>query len=92
MTRTDLLKPLNDLAYLIECAALDYTGEVKSELSVLCEAIQQRASGYEAHEVQSALPKLESALEAFHSRQKGSGISILAAVSRDWWAAVQPPN
>jgi hypothetical protein len=90
VVRTDLLKPLNDLAYLVECAALDYNGELRSELSILCQVIQQRASGYEAHEVQSVLPKLQSALEAIHSRQKSSATSILVGVSRDWWALVKP--
>jgi hypothetical protein len=90
VTRTDLLKPLNDLAYAIECAALDYNGELKSELSALCSVIREGAPGYEAHEVKSALPALENALEAFHSRQGEAGASLLAKVSRDWWAATRP--
>lgn len=40
MPRTDFLKPLNDLAYCCECAAQDYTGELKSELSELCQLIR----------------------------------------------------
>lgn len=37
MSSEHLLKPLHDVAYLCECAAQDYTGELKSELSALCE-------------------------------------------------------
>jgi hypothetical protein len=88
--RTDLLKPLNDLAYCCECAAQDYTGELKSELSDLCQLIRGQVSGYEALEIQAALPRLEGALDNYRSRQKEQGAMILAGVSRDWWAVVLP--
>lgn len=90
MTRTDFLKPLNDLAYCCECAAQNYTGELKSELSELCKLIRQCAPGYEAQEVQAVLPRLEAALENYRSMQNGQGAMILAGVSRQWWAVVKP--
>lgn len=90
MPRTDILKPLDDIAYCCECAALDYAGELKSELSALCQRIQQRAAGYEAQEVQAALPRLEDALASYRSGQKDQGAGILSSVSREWWKAVTP--
>lgn len=90
MPRTDFLKPLNDIAYLCECAAQDYTGELKTELSDLCRLIREKAPGYVAEEIQAALPRLERALESYRARENGQGAMILAGVSRDWWAVVKP--
>ena len=90
MPRTDFLKPLNDLAYCCECAAQDYTGELKTELSELCQHIRSQKPGYEVQEIQVALPKLESALECYRSGNKSHGATLLARVSRDWWAVVKP--
>jgi hypothetical protein len=89
MPRTDYLKPLNDLAYCCECAAQDYTGELKSELSELCQHIRGQTPGYEANEVQAALPRLERALESYRARENSQGAMLLAHVSRDWWAVVK---
>lgn len=90
MARTDFLKPLNDLAYVIECAALDYTGELKSELSSLCQLIRDGAPGYEAPELRAALPQLEAALNSFRGHNTGQGAGILSTVSRELWAVVKP--
>lgn len=90
MSRIDFLKPLNDLAYCCECAAQDYTGELKSELSQLCQRIQAKSHGYEAQEIQAELPKLESALENYRSSNKGQGAMLLTSVSRNWWTVVNP--
>lgn len=39
-----LLRVLDDLAYIVECAALDIMGEGKSELSRLCDHLENDAS------------------------------------------------
>jgi hypothetical protein len=90
MPRTDFLKPLNDLAYCCECAAQDYTGELKSELSELCQLIRDQEPGYEAEEVQAGLPRLERALECYRARENNQGAMLLARVSREWWDVVEP--
>lgn len=90
MPRTDFLKPLGDLASCCESAALDYTGELKSALSELCRLIDEQAAGYTAPEVQAALPKLEGALESYRAGNRTQGALLMTAVSRDWWAAVDP--
>ena len=85
MAPDELLRPLDDLAYLIECAALDYRGELKTELSHLCTAVESQAEGYTAEPVQRELKELQAALGAYRADQKGTGASRLIAVSRRWW-------
>lgn len=82
----ELLKPLDHLSYLLECAALDYTGELKTELGELCRCL--RAGYSHIPEAVQSLPQLERALESYRANRKAEGASDLAAVSRSWWAAV----
>ena len=84
--RQDLLTLLNDLSYLIECAALDYTGELKTELGALCDRI--RGEFAQVPEAVQALPQLERALESYRKGCKGDGASRLVSVNRSWWAVV----
>jgi hypothetical protein len=88
MSSRDLLKPLNDIAYLCECGAQDYTGELKSELSDLCTSISRKAPGYEDPAVQAELTKLEQALDSYRHGDKPQGAMLLAGVSRRWWALI----
>lgn len=85
MASDELLRPLDDLAYLIECAALDYRGELKTELSRLCTAVETRAEGYTAEPVQRELEELQAALAAYRADRKDAGASKLIAISRRWW-------
>lgn len=84
-----LAVPLDDLACLVECVALDYTGELKTELWRLCENIRRGASGYEAQIVQSSLEELDSYLDAYRTDRKREGTSGLIRISRRWWAAAR---
>ena len=90
MSRTDMLKPLNDLAYCCECAAQNDTGELKSQLSELCRLIHAKEPGYEADEIQMALPKLECALANYRLSNRDQGAMLLVSISRDWWNVVGP--
>lgn len=92
MLRTDFLKPLNDLAYCCECAAQDYSGELKSELSELCQLISDQTPGYDAQEVQEALPRLQKALESYRAHENCQGAMLLARVSRDCGKWLSPNN
>lgn len=89
---TGMLRPLDDLCYLLECAALDCTGELKSGLSNLCAAIEARTAGYGPHAVQRELPELRAALLDYRSDRKGDGASRLGAVSRRWWRVARHPD
>jgi hypothetical protein len=90
MTRTELLRPINDLGYLLECAALNYTGELKWELAALCARIRKREPGYDPDEVQAALPQLERSLTSCRSGLACEAVNLLSGVNRAWWSAVQP--
>ncbi len=83
--RTDFLNPINDISYLCERAALNHTGELKSELSNLCAMIRNKSKGYDAEEIQSELKILESALDNYRSGNKEQGAMFLTGVSRIWW-------
>jgi len=84
----DMRLPLNDMAYLLECAALGYTGEVKSELSVFCERVRSKQEGFTAAQVQSALPELDACVTDYRSDRRPEAISGLVRLSRRWWASI----
>ena len=86
--RTDLLTPINHIAYLIECSAISCNGELKSELSTLCDAIRNGHAEYTANLVVEALPQLEKALSAYRSDKYDEGASIICRVSRQLWGAI----
>lgn len=85
--RTDLLTPLDHIAYLLECSAISCNGELKSELTTLCDAIRNGHAEYGAGLVLDALPQLERALSAYRNDQYAEGASIISAVSQQWWLA-----
>lgn len=89
MAQNELLTPVSELVYLMECAALNYTGELKWGLAKLCESIQQRAPGYDPAEIQAALPELEQSLTRYRSGNNDEGVNLLVAVSRAWRQAIQ---
>lgn len=89
MGMPDLLKPLDDLGWLLECGALACTGELKSELHQLCARIRGAEAGYTAEAVREALPRLEAALEAYRSGRALDGASQLSRVSRAWWQVLR---
>lgn len=80
------MKPINDLAYVIECAANDHTDELKRELAELIDRIKSKQSGYDLPITQGALPRLEVALECYRGyRKELIKTSVLTGVSREWW-------
>lgn len=79
------LEPLNDLCYIVECAAQDHTGELKSELSALCDRIESAEPPYHLAHYAASLPELKDALEFYRSRKLYEGAIRLSAVSRLWW-------
>lgn len=87
----DILKPLDHLSYLVECAALNYMGELKTELADLCRRIKGAEAGYCSPAVAASLPDLEDALALFRGDTKLAGAGKLSAVSRKWWAAAGAP-
>jgi hypothetical protein len=80
-----LLPIANDLGYIIECLAVDYTGEAKSELRALI----GKTDDYEHPMVQGLLQEhrgvFEKALELIYERRLHEAAGLLNNVSREVW-------
>ncbi|MGY3265302.1 hypothetical protein [Lysobacter sp. HA35] len=83
-----MLVAIDHLAWLVECAALTYTGELKTELARMCDAIRAGDDGYNAPAVRASLPELDAALEAYRASDYLDGASRLSRISRAWWEAL----
>ena len=93
MTRPqNLLIPLDDLAYLLECAAMDCRGELKGELHILISAIEDRRPGYKADSLQGSLPDLRAALDQYRAGKGNAGACLLSRVSRALWGEARKPH
>lgn len=82
-----LLVAIDHLAWLIECAALTYTGELKTELAGMCDAIRAGDEGYDAPIMRASLPELDAALAAYRASDYLDGAGRLSRISRAWWEA-----
>ena len=82
---TPLLKTLNDICYVLECAALDYLGEGRSELGLLCDRLETDPSYAIPDHNQVAL-ELRGVLADYKNGDKLKGSSRLGRVSRSLWA------
>lgn len=82
------LKLLDDLAYVIECVALNYTGEAKSSISMLCqkfEAAEKLSSGSgDYHDVLSQLRAADAHLRRDVADIYGAA-GVLSRISRSLW-------
>ena len=84
-----MFEALDDMAYLVECAAVDYTGELKTELSRLCQHIRGGSTPYSAQVIRESLPALEECLTEYRTDKKSSATNRLVLISRDWWNAAR---
>jgi hypothetical protein len=85
-----LLRILDDLAYVIECASLDYMGEGRYELDRLCERMQADPR-YRIAEGDQVVGRLREALSLY--RRGGDypqGHSRLMSTSRELWKRIHP--
>ena len=82
-----ILKTLEHLGYVIECAAVDYMGEVKTELSSLCEKLECD-SEYSFERSEKIARDLRQALENYRRRENMAGSSGLSRVNRELWRMV----
>jgi hypothetical protein len=81
---TPTLAVLNDLSYLLECAALDYMGEGKSALEYLCERLECDPA-YAVQDHAKLAVELREALEYYRGGNRQRGANILSWVSRRLW-------
>lgn len=81
-----LLKFLDDLAYVFESVACDYTGEGKTELSRLCDELQN--GDYKIEDRAEILAKCREALKLYYGMHYHEGSRILSHISRDLWRKI----
>ena len=81
-----LLRVLDDLAYVIECASLDYMGEAKFELDRLCRRIEADPH-YRIADGDEVAGRLREALSLYArgGREYPQGHSRLMSTSRELW-------
>lgn len=84
-----LLRILDDLAYIIECASLDYMGEGKYELDKLCQRIETDPL-YRIADGDGVAERLREALSLYArgGRDYPQGHSRLMSTSRELWKRV----
>ena len=86
-----LLRVLDDLTYVIECASLDYMGEGKYELDRLCRRIEADPH-YRIADGDGVVGRLREALSLYArgGRDYPQGHSRLMSTSRDLWKRMHP--
>ncbi len=86
-----LLRVLDDLAYVIECASLDYMGEGKYELDKLCKRIETDPH-YRIADGDGVAGRLREALSLYArgGRDYPQGHSRLMSTSRELWKRMHP--
>lgn len=84
------LSILNDLAYIMECLILDYTGEARGEIGLLADKLARIKDPAEAEKYREASLQLEEV----RATLSGSGIErakpILSRISRQLWNKTVP--
>ncbi|MDX9976264.1 MAG: hypothetical protein RBU21_25030 [FCB group bacterium] len=83
---------LNDLAYIIECVAQTYTGEAKTEISVLSRKLEDIENPAEAERYGEAYLKLDEAWFCLSSGDGHRAAGILSSISRSLWKRILPPD
>lgn len=88
---TPMLRVLNELSYVVECAAMDYIGEAKSELSELCTHLESDPNfAIPDHANIAAELRVVWSLYSRGDRLEASG--KLVKVSRRLWTSVATVN
>lgn len=79
----EFLVILDDMAYIVECLAVNHTGEAKSELSSLIDRLN-KTSCFTPEQKIDFIEKIETAIDAIRMGN-GEGVGIVARMSRDLW-------
>lgn len=79
-----ILKCLDELAYVIECAALDFMGECRTGLGRLCDKLEHD-SDYAFDGMEPIVAGLREALACYRRDDKAEGTTRVTQVSRALW-------
>jgi hypothetical protein len=83
------LRLLNWFSTVLECGLLGCNGELKSQLSRLCQDVAA-ASDHDVAQREMVLSQLQMALASYTSGDYRSGADMLCRASRTWWGATAP--
>lgn len=83
---------LNDLAYIIECVVLGYTGEAKSEIGALSRKLEDIENPAEAERYEVVYPKLDEAKDSLYKLDLHHAAGILSGISRSLWDRILPTS
>ncbi|MBX3711622.1 MAG: hypothetical protein KF800_06655 [Lysobacter sp.] len=82
---SNVLRVLDDVSYLLECLALDYTGEFKTEIDRLCKRLDSDDPDYAIYDREKIEVELRTALFLLKNGDKESCSAKLSNVSRSLW-------
>jgi hypothetical protein len=82
---TSHLKLLNDLSYIVECAAMDHLGEAKRELRELCEKLESADPELADSRIKMLHNELASIEYCYRHDDRFTGTSKLNALLRSEW-------
>lgn len=84
-----MLRALDDPAPVLESAAPEYAGELRTGPDAPCGRVGGPQPGCRGDAMQRALPDPQAALDAVRRDDTETGAGILSRVSRAWWQAFQ---
>lgn len=79
---------LDDICYVLECAATNCMGEGKSELSALCGRLEEGGEAYAVPGREQLAARLRVILGLYRSDQRQDASVRLGGISRELWATV----
>ena len=82
---TSQLKLLNDLSYIVECAAMDHLGEAKRELRELCEKLESADPELADSRVKTLHNELARIEYCYRHDDRFTGTSKLNGLLRSEW-------
>jgi hypothetical protein len=83
-----VLRVLDDICYVLECAATHCMGEGKSELSALCGRLEGSDEAYAVPEREHLAARLRVIHGLYRSDQRQDASVRLGRISRELWATV----
>lgn len=83
---------LNSLAYIIECVALTYAGEAKTEIDKLCVKLEELNKPPNEGRYQDVGIRLDEAKACLYKQDLRGAAGILSSISRSLWDWTLPPS
>lgn len=89
---TRQLMILEHIAYIIECVALRYTGEAKTEIGALIKILEEIEQPAEARWYEDARHRLGEVKDCLYDSDVPGAAGLLSSISRLLWNRTLPPD